>query len=104
MSATGLGRQSVGAPVLRGVDDRFLAGLGRQVREARERRGIPRRALAQQAEISERYLAQLEGGEANASVLLLRSVARALGVALPELLGEREPSTEHRLVRRFLDE
>ena len=57
-------------------DAAFLAALGRQVRESRERRGLARKAVSQSAGVSERYLAQLEAGEGNASVLLLRSVAR----------------------------
>ncbi len=85
-------------------DARFLAALGRHVREARERRGVARKTLSQQAQVSERYLAQLEAGEANASVLLLRNVARALELPLTTLLGEREPSAEQRLLQRFLDE
>src|SRR5712691_9531295 len=62
------------------ADAEFLAALGRQVREARERRGMARKAFSQNADVSERYLAQLEAGEGNVSVLLLRNVARALGV------------------------
>lgn len=85
-------------------DARLLAAIGRHVREARERRGIARKTLSLQAQVSERYLAQLEAGEANASVLLLRSVARALELPLATLLGEREPSAEQRLLQRFLDE
>ena len=80
----------------------FLAGLGRRVRDARARRGLSRKALSLEARVSERYLAQLEAGEGNASVVLLRRVAVALGATLPELLGESSP--EHRLIRRFLDE
>jgi XRE family aerobic/anaerobic benzoate catabolism transcriptional regulator len=49
------------------------------------------------------YLAQLEAGEGNASVLLLRSVARALGVPVTELLDPQESSVEQRLIRRFLE-
>ena len=63
-------------------DAEFLAAMGRHLRDARERRGISRRAVAHDADVSERYLAQLEAGEANASVLLLRSVARALRMPL----------------------
>jgi XRE family aerobic/anaerobic benzoate catabolism transcriptional regulator len=84
-------------------DAEFLAAMGRQVREARERRGMARKALSQAAGVSERYLAQLEAGEGNASVLLLRSVARALGLPVTELLDPRESSVEQRLIRRFLD-
>ena len=53
---------------------------------ARERRGLARKAVSQSAGVSERYLAQLEAGEGNASVLLLRSVARALEMPLTELI------------------
>ncbi len=84
-------------------DADFLAALGRQVREARERRAMARKAVSQSAGVSERYLAQLEAGEGNASVLLLRNVARALGLPLTELLDPRESTVEQRLIRRFLD-
>ncbi len=84
-------------------DAEFLAAMGRRVREARERRGMARKVLSQNAAVSERYLAQLEGGDGNASVLLLRSVARALGMPLTELIDQRENSVEQRLIRRFLE-
>jgi XRE family aerobic/anaerobic benzoate catabolism transcriptional regulator len=86
-----------------GNDASFLANLGRAVREARERQGMARKALCHAAGISERYLAQLEAGDGNASILLLRSVAGALRMPLTELLGERDSSVERRLVRRFLE-
>src|SRR5512132_1486712 len=86
------------------LDDRdFLTAMGRTVRELRERRGMARKALSHTAGVSERYLAQLEAGEGNASVLLLRNVARALGVPLGDLVSARESSVEQRLIRRFLD-
>jgi XRE family aerobic/anaerobic benzoate catabolism transcriptional regulator len=84
-------------------DAEFLAAMGRRVREARERRGMARKVLSQNAAVSERYLAQLEGGDGNASVLLLRSVARALGMPLTDLIDQRENSVEQRLIRRFLE-
>ena len=84
-------------------DSDFLVAMGRHVREARERRGMARKVLSQNADVSERYLAQLEAGEGNASVLLLRSVARALGVPVTELLDPQESSVEQRLIRRFLE-
>lgn len=95
-------RPSVAAPLSAEERD-FLGALGRQVRECRERRGLARKAVSQTAAVSERYLAQLEAGEGNASVLLLRSVARALDTPLTELIDPREGSVEKRLIRRFLD-
>ena len=95
----------VSTPAAPPADDAaaFLAALGRQLREARERRGMARKVLSQAAGVSERYLAQVEAGEGNASVLVLRSVAGALGVGLADLLGEREGGVERRLIRRFLE-
>jgi len=84
-------------------DPNFLANLGRRVREAREERGMARKMLSRAADVSERYLAALEAGEGNASVILLRRVAGALGVRLADLLEAGEPGAEQHLIRRFLD-
>jgi len=64
----------------------FLAALGDRVRELRARRGMTRKILARDSGVSERYLAQLEGGHGNASLLILRQVARALDVPLEALV------------------
>ena len=75
----------------RSVDDaRFLERLGRNVRAARGRRGLSRRLVARYAGVSERYLAQLEAGRGNVSVLLLRQIAAALDVPLETLLADRD--------------
>ena len=92
------------APAAHATEDtNLLALIGRRVRETRERHGMARKNLSQNSKVSERYLAQLEAGEANASVLLLHSVARALGMPLTELIEPQETSVEQRLIRRFLD-
>jgi XRE family aerobic/anaerobic benzoate catabolism transcriptional regulator len=67
----------------------FLRELGERLRLARARRGMTRRRLASQSGVSERYLAQMEAGTANVSVLLLRAISAALGVPSAELLGDR---------------
>jgi XRE family aerobic/anaerobic benzoate catabolism transcriptional regulator len=84
-------------------DTAFLRSMGKRVREARERRGLSRRAVSETAAVSERYLAQLEGGEGNASVVLLRRVATALGVPMTDLVGGGETPVEERLIRRFFE-
>jgi XRE family aerobic/anaerobic benzoate catabolism transcriptional regulator len=83
-------------------DEAFLAGLGKKVRDAREQRGLARKVLAEAADVSERYLAQLEAGSGNASVVLLRRVADALNVRMTHLLGS-EASPERSLLNSFLD-
>jgi len=65
----------------------FLQALGKRVRQVREQLGLPRKVLAEQAGVSERYLAQLELRTANASVSLLRNVAAAANVPLERLLS-----------------
>src|ERR1700693_3725404 len=95
---------STQAPIaLTESDPDFLLSLGRRVREAREQRGMARKVLSRSANVSERYLAQLEAGEGNASIVLLRRLAVALGVRLADLLDAGEAAIEQRLIRRFLD-
>ncbi|MEQ1881367.1 MAG: helix-turn-helix transcriptional regulator [Burkholderiales bacterium] len=81
----------------------FLDRLGNRVREARARRGMTRRDLARDSAVSERYLAQLEAGQGNISVLLLRQIARALGASLDDFLNEEsEQPVELTLIGQFL--
>jgi XRE family aerobic/anaerobic benzoate catabolism transcriptional regulator len=69
--------------------------LGERVREARARRGMTRKILAKDSGVSERYLAQLEGGLGNISILLLRQIAQALDFRLETLITEGpEPPVE----------
>lgn len=85
-------------------DQAFLRGVGSRVRELRERRGMTRKAVAREADVSERYLGQLEAGEGNISIMLLRRVTAALNAKLTDVL-EPEPSggVERRLVARLLE-
>jgi XRE family aerobic/anaerobic benzoate catabolism transcriptional regulator len=91
-------------PLSRAPEGDFLHALGKRVRQARNRRGMTRRAAAREADVSERHLAQLEAGEGNVSVVLLRRIADALNVALVELFApETEEPVENRLIQRFLE-
>jgi len=85
-------------------DSEFLGTLGKRVREIRERRGMTRKLVAREADVSERHLAHIEAGEGNVSIILLRHISRALGVSLIDLLvPETEDTVEKRLIRRFLE-
>lgn len=70
------------------ADQALLAGLGQRLRDARGRCDLTRRDLALRSQVSERYLAQLETGHANPSVLVLARLAEALGETLTSLLEE----------------
>ncbi len=83
--------------------DPFLTVLGDQVRTLRARRGMTRKMLAQQADVSERHLANLETGRGNVSVVLLRQLANALNCEIAELVGEESiASPEWSLIRQLL--
>src|SRR5713226_3205112 len=66
----------------------YLARLGERVRAWRGEQGMTRKQLAEASGVSERYLAQLEAGQGNMSVLLLRKVARAMGVGVERVVRE----------------
>jgi XRE family aerobic/anaerobic benzoate catabolism transcriptional regulator len=72
----------------------YLSRLGSRVRAWRTEHATTRKVLAQQSGVSERYLAQLEAGEGNISVLLLRKVARAMGVSVEFLVREEDEATQ----------
>ena len=73
----------------------LLKLLADRVRQARARRGMTRKQLARDSGVSERYLAQIEGGHGNISVLVLRQLAQALNMSIDALLFEGpEPAVE----------
>jgi len=82
----------------------FLTDLGRRVRHARTVRGLSRKVLSQTSGLSERYIAQLEGGQGNVSIILLRRVANAMGVRLDDMIAGQDSSPEWRLIRDLLRE
>src|SRR5215471_11952966 len=64
----------------------FIAAIGDLVRLARAKRGMTRRQLAQSSGASERYLAQIEAGQGNPSVIILKAIADALDLPVIELI------------------
>lgn len=82
------GRRREGAPCAAEVHADYLGVLGERVRAARVRRGMTRKILARDSGVSERYLAQLEAGQGNISIGLLRQVAEAMSLPLGELVRE----------------
>lgn len=74
----------------------YLAHLGARVRAWRAAHGMTRKALALGSGVSERYLAQLEAGHGNISVLLLRRVAHAMSVTVESLVRENAGPGEDR--------
>ena len=80
----------------------LLMSLGERVRALRSRRGMTRKALASQANVSERHLANLEYGVGNASILVLQQVAQALQSPLAEMIGDVTTANPEWLLLREL--
>ena len=77
----------------------FLEQLGQRVRTMRALRGMSRKVLAKVSGISERYIAQLESGKGNVSIVLLRRVSNAMGAQLEDLIPAAEPSPDWPIIR-----
>src|SRR5579863_8651977 len=80
----------------------FLEQLGQRVRTMRALRGMSRKVLAKVSGISERYIAQLESGKGNVSIVLLRRVSNAMGAHLEDLIPVVEPSPDWPIIRDLL--
>ena len=68
----------------------FLKVVGLRVRRRRNALGMSRRRLAEVSSVSERYLAQLESGQGNMSIALLRKVTSALGISMGALMDSKQ--------------
>jgi XRE family aerobic/anaerobic benzoate catabolism transcriptional regulator len=77
----------------------FLEQLGQRVRTMRALRGMSRKVLAKVSGISERYIAQLESGKGNVSIMLLRRVSEAMGAHLEDLIPATEPAPDWPVIR-----
>ena len=80
----------------------FLQQLGQRVRTMRALRGMSRKVLAKVSGISERYIAQLESGKGNVSIVLLRRVSNAMGAHLEDLIPSSEPAPDWQVIRDLL--
>ncbi|MGD0850088.1 helix-turn-helix transcriptional regulator [Bradyrhizobium sp.] len=80
----------------------FLEQLGQRVRTMRALRGMSRKVLAKVSGISERYIAQLESGKGNVSIVLLRRVSIAMAAHLEDLIPSGEPSPDWPVIRDLL--
>jgi XRE family transcriptional regulator, aerobic/anaerobic benzoate catabolism transcriptional regulator len=78
--------------------ERMLDALGERVRALRVQRGMTRKGLARESQVSERYLAQLERGRGNISVVLLARVAAALRTDPGNLLQMREQQSDEQVL------
>ncbi len=83
-------------------EDSFLEELGRRVRTMRGLRGMSRKVLAKVSGISERYIAQLESGKGNVSIVLLRRVSNAMAAHLEDLIPSSDPAPDWPVIRELM--
>ena len=69
---------SAGGMVLSLHESEFLKQLGDCLRTMRALRSMSRRELASRSGVSERYIAQIESGRGNVSIVLLLKITRAI--------------------------
>jgi ribosome-binding protein aMBF1 (putative translation factor) len=65
-------------PLSQASESDFLEQLGERVRAMQPLRDMSRRELARRSKISERYLAMIEAGKGNVSIVLLLRIAHAV--------------------------
>ncbi len=95
---------AVAKPLASRDADAYLRRLGERVRTLRNQRGMSRKVLARQAKVSERYIAQMEAGLGNCSIVLLRRIARAIGLPVTQLVHDgAEPALDLVLLTQFLE-
>jgi XRE family transcriptional regulator, aerobic/anaerobic benzoate catabolism transcriptional regulator len=70
------------------AEEDYLARIGERLRLTRARRGMSRKVLSLASGVSERYLAEMERGAGNASLLVVRRLATAMGIRVSELAAE----------------
>ncbi|KIZ42051.1 MULTISPECIES: helix-turn-helix transcriptional regulator [Rhodopseudomonas] len=80
----------------------FLVQLGQRVRTMRALRGMSRKVLAKVSGISERYIAQLESGKGNVSIVLLRRVSDAMATPLEDLIPSTDPTIDWPVIRDLI--
>lgn len=68
------------------------AALGRRIKEERERRGLTQQALADAANLSDRYISNLENGDRQPGPKALQAIAGALKIE-PKDLYVNVPAT-----------
>ncbi len=68
------------------MSERELKQLGNRIREVRKKRRLTQLEVADRADTSSTYFAQIERGEVNPSYSMLAAIAKALKVKLSDLI------------------
>jgi XRE family transcriptional regulator, aerobic/anaerobic benzoate catabolism transcriptional regulator len=81
----------------------YLGLLGVRVRTGRIKKAMSRRKLSEYSGVSERYLALLESGTANPSILVLKAIASTLTLKIDDLVEDKESQSPNYIeLREYL--
>jgi len=78
--------------------EELLKKLGRKIRILREQRNLTQEELSERAQISYKFLGEIERGLKNSSIKILGQIADAMGISLAELFyfpsSDEDPQKE----------
>ncbi|WP_277656222.1 helix-turn-helix domain-containing protein [Seleniivibrio woodruffii] len=80
----------------------FNETLGNQIRKYRKKKGFSQEKLAEKANISAKYLGEVERGEYNISASLLYDIATALEIPVSELFEFEKISDDDVLKKQII--
>ena len=66
------------------IDD--LTALGQKMREARKNKELTQQELSDLSHVSVKQIANIEKGKMNPSYLILRALAKVLGILIPGMV------------------
>jgi transcriptional regulator with XRE-family HTH domain len=92
------------SPRIRAESKRYFALLGAQIAQLRKARGMTQAELARAIGVSQQAVFAYELGERRPSILLLAKIAKALTVAVEDLIGlsKQAPARKGRLSPRAM--
>jgi predicted transcriptional regulator len=82
------------SPDATGDGSELQAHFGKTVREARQKAGLTQAALADQAGLTQQYIARIEAGQINPTLATMAAVARVLHLDGGDILRQVGPRTE----------
>jgi transcriptional regulator with XRE-family HTH domain len=69
--------------------------IGRRIKELREQKKMAQKDLAYAADLDRSYIASIENGQRNVSIVNIEKIASALGVSLKEFFNDGELFHNH---------
>ena len=64
--------------------------IGQRIKELREKKGMSQKDLAYAADLDRSYIASIENGQRNVSIVNIEKIAIALNVTLKEFFNDAE--------------